>query len=313
MKDRLVVGVVQPELRALDETPLQATKRNCDMIIHASDEAAAAAPATSDDGDGDDDANFDLFVLPELAPVGYSEDTFRNFLPSTPEKRQLFERIDQELINTAKRCDAYICYGTIGWKDESDGDDTQCEYYIRQKVVDPSGAIVASYDKIYLCDYGDCNETRFFTPGKDLSTFVCKGWQIGIIVCADIRCPLLCRRLASTCCIQQEEDSSSPSVLDTCQVILQPACFSRDLSFRTWKSFRETRAVENGVYLVATNYAGDYYGECSVTPPWVDEDHEPMEWQTQAGVYRAVLQRRSVRWARENMPYYRHMIQDGVS
>jgi nitrilase len=164
---------------------------------------------------------------------------------------------------------------------------------------------------MYLCDYGDCNEKRFFTPGESLTTFVCQGWQIGIMVCADIRYPMLCRQLASISCIEREKGQRS-SVLDTCQLILPPACFSRDLSFRTWKSFRETRAVENGVYLVATNYAGDYYGECSVTPPWVDDDHEPREWNNESGVYRAVLEKSAVQWARENMPYYRLSVQKGL-
>ena len=163
---------------------------------------------------------------------------------------------DMEMALGAKECHACICYGTIGWKEVDANSEPQ--YTIQQKVVNPSGEIIAAYDKIYLCDYGDCNETRFFTPGSSLSSFVCQGWQIGIMVCADSRYPTLCRDLASSICIKEikENQPASPSVLSTCQVILQPACFSRDLSFRTWKSFRETRAVENGVYLVENKTGG---------------------------------------------------------
>ncbi|KAG7357122.1 hypothetical protein IV203_001810 [Nitzschia inconspicua] len=129
------------------------------------------------------------------------------------------------------------------------------------------------------------------------------------MICADIRYPLLCRRLALE---PSSEQNDSPSALNTCQVVLQPACFSRDLSFRTWKSFRETRAVENGVYFVATNYAGDYYGESSVTPPWVDEDHEPKVWGIEPNIFRTVLEKETVQKARESMPYYRYLIRDEI-
>jgi predicted amidohydrolase len=56
-------------------------------------------------------------------------------------------------------------------------------------------------------------------------------------------------------------------------VMLQPACFARDVSFATWKAFRTTtRGVESGVYLVGCNYAGDQFGASSMTPPSVDDD-----------------------------------------
>jgi len=229
----------------------------------------------------------------------------------------MYHQIDQEMEDTARICQAFVCYGTIGWEDDNyESCKTSSEhqnntFYIRQKVVNSSGLLVASYDKIHLCDYGDCRETRFFTPGRDVSSgsFDCQGWKLGLIVCADIRYPLLCRQVVLNDYIQ--EDSLPPSsVLDTCQVILQPACFSRDLSFRTWKSFRETRAVENAVYFVGTNYAGSYYGESSVIPPWVDENHEPLIWNTESGVFEAVLEKDALLWAREQMPYYRFLIQD---
>jgi predicted amidohydrolase len=82
------------------------------------------------------------------------------------------------------------------------------------------------------------------------------------------------------------------------------------MSFRTWKSFRETRAVENSVYFVAANYAGNYYGESSVTPPWVDEFHESLVWGIDANIYEAVLEKQAVEWAREKMPYYRSLIRE---
>ena len=318
MKERLVIGIVQPELRSNDESPLQATKRICTMMIDRNtisteDESSSSSSSSK---------NIDLFVLPELCPVGYSEDTFQKYLPINTQIKTMYQQIDDEMIETAKLCQSFICYGTIGWDDDDDDttDDNiereEQRYYIRQNVIDPTGSLVASYNKIYLCDYGDCNETRFFTPGSfenaSNGIFICHGWKIGIIICADIRYPLLSRQvvLDGTYHPHHPNENENESIFDTCQVILQPACFSRDLSFRTWKSFRETRAVENSVYFVALNYAGSYYGESSVTPPWVDENHEPIVCNTESGIFESTLEKSAVKWAREEMPYYRYMIRD---
>ena len=54
-----------------------------------------------------------------------------------------------------------ICYGTIGRKDDS----LEQKHTIRQVVVDSTGLVICMYDKIHLCDYGDCAETRYFEPG----------------------------------------------------------------------------------------------------------------------------------------------------
>jgi len=88
-------------------------------------------------------------------------------------------------------------------------------------------------------------------------------------------------------------------------LLLQPAAFSRDISFRTWKSFRETRAVENGVYFLGVNYAGDNFGDTTIVPPWVDEHYEPQSLGTEDGYLVAKLTRAALQEARESMPFYR--------
>lgn len=268
--------LLQPILRPPDETPLSATRR----VIDIADRAIAENPETA----------IDLFVLPELCPVGYSEDTFANYLPSHPERKQVLDEIDAQLRDAAKRWKAAVCYGTIGWETR-DGTDDEHKYYIRQSVIDRHGEIIATYDKIHLCDYGDCAETRFFTPGNSTASCSVNGWKFGLIVCADIRYPALSRML-----VQKHN----------IDVLLQPACFSRDISFRTWKPFRETRAVENGVYFVAGNYAGSDFGEAAVVPPWVDEDHEPTVLGTEEGYLLAQLDRKVLDTARDELPFYRN-------
>jgi predicted amidohydrolase len=95
-------------------------------------------------------------------------------------------------------------------------------------------------------------------------------------------------------------------------VILQPACFARDMSFATWKGFRTTRAVENGVYFVACNYAGDQFGDSSITPPWVDDTttHLPQVMNNTAGYMIHTLERAVLdHGARTTLPFHKHATQ----
>jgi predicted amidohydrolase len=79
------------------------------------------------------------------------------------------------------------------------------------------------------------------------------------------------------------------------------------MTFRTWNSFRETRAVENSVYFVAVNYAGDYYGETAIVEPWVDENHEPDTLGVEEGVLVKTLYRDVLDKVRADFPYYRQL------
>lgn len=131
-----------------------------------------------------DSVKIDLFVLPELAPVGYSEDTFLKYLPRTETLKKMFQDIDLAFAQHAILLKTYICYGTIGWKQKTSGDTV---FTIRQKVVDAAGQVVAEYDKIHLCDYGNCAETRFFEAGpNDPVSFQIGRFRCGLLICADM-------------------------------------------------------------------------------------------------------------------------------
>ncbi len=233
------------------------------------------------------DKKIDLFLLPELSPLGYSEDTFARFIPMTLETRTLLAKIDIRLREVAIRMKAAICYGKIGLQENSS------KITIRQVVVDKDGEEIAAYDKIHVCDYGDCAETRFFTPGKIPCSFTIQEWKFGLIICADMRYPQLAQNLV--------RDHGA-------HVLLQPASFSRDCSFRTWKSFRETRAVECGTYFLANNYAGEYFGQSSFNPPWIDENHEPTVLGTDVSYIVETLYPKILEEARTQFPFYRHTI-----
>ena len=172
---------------------------------------------------------------------------------------------------------------------------------IRQIVMDRTGTQVAVYDKTHLCDYGVCAETRFFQPGpfsRPVSFEVqtrdgASSFRFGLLICADMRYPNLSRALAA----EHRVDC-----------ILQPAAFARDCSFRTWSSFRETRAVENSVYWIGVNYAGPDFGESCIVPPWVDEDHEPLKLGREPAYLIGRVCRGTLDLVRNTMPFYRTLV-----
>ena len=117
-------------------------------------------------------------------------------------------------------------------------------YFILQIAIDVFDDIIASYDKMNICNYGVCAETRFFPPGNTETSFSLGFWKLGILLLADIRYSLTTRSLVGT-----HGDA-----------LLQPSCFFRNESFQTRRSVRETWAVENGTDLLAGNYGGRDFG-----------------------------------------------------
>lgn len=288
------VCALQPALRLPNQSPWDAIGRMQRMI-----EAIAA------------EEQIDLFVLPELSPVGYSEDTFERFLPVNPINQAMYQEFDRYFQIIARSLNVYICYGTIGWSsdrrllDESFSTHHIPKMFIRQIVVDRLGTQVACYDKTYLCDFGACAETRFFQPGPGShpTSFVvhCRdrqsSFRFGLLICSDMRYPGLSRQLTA----------SADHRVDC---ILQPSAFARDCAFRTWSSFQETRAVENSVYWIAVNYAGREFGESSVVPPFVDEANEPIKLGTEEGYVIGHISRSALDFVRRAMPFYRTLLKE---
>ncbi|CAK9017228.1 Omega-amidase NIT2 (Nitrilase homolog 2) [Durusdinium trenchii] len=205
-----------------------------DVLQHAADVIMAAPSA-------------DIYLLPELAPTGYNQHVFDS-LDVWAEAEGPDAATCQVLSTVAKERDAFICYGVPFC--HPDGG-----YTIRQVVLDNSGAVIATYDKIHLCHFGDGRETNWFRPGEHLCFFDCRGFRLGVLICADMRYTELCRELA---------------IGRGCDVLLHPTAFARDVTFASWPSFVECRALENQVYWAAVNYAGDHFGGSMWCPPWVD-------------------------------------------
>jgi nitrilase len=216
-----------------------------DAHLHRSADRIRAAIERSD-------VPLDLVVLPELSSLDYSEETFAH-LP------ELSEPLDGPSFQTwrgvALEAGVYVCFSFARL------DDT--ETYICMAVVGPDGELVGHYDKLHLAQFGASSEKNYFSRGGHVFTFEINGFKLAPIICYDIRIPELCRTLV----IDHQVDA-----------ILHCGAYYRDESFHTWHMFAVTRALENQVFFLSLNRAGDTYGKSLFCLPWHDETNPPTEF-----------------------------------
>lgn len=131
-------------------------------------------------------------------------------------------------------------------------------------VVDPRGALVASYRKIHLFDVdlpgrAVLRESGSVAPGR--VPVVCETplARIGLTICYDVRFPELYRELV---------------VQRGAQVVVVPAAFTVPTGTAHWHVLLRSRAIENQCYVVAAAQAGQHnekrasYGHTLIVDPW---------------------------------------------
>jgi nitrilase len=185
----------------------------------------------------------DLVLLPELSTMAYSKDSFL-LLDALAEPLegptfQVFSQLAQEF-------DVFICFGIA--REGGRG------RYISQVVVDPEGFYAGHYDKLHLAQFGNSMEKYYFVPGNHLLVFEVGEVRVAPLICYDMRFP----ELARTLCLRNGVD-----------VLLHSVAFSNDATEYTWHKFVTTRAVENQVFFLSLNRAGQDYGGSFFCPPWV--------------------------------------------
>ena len=133
----------------------------------------------------------------------------------------------------------------------------------RSLLIDREGKIKASYDKIHLFDV-DINkvethrESNSFLKGTKMVISSISGVKIGFTICYDLRFPLLYRQLAKK----------------GAQIILIPAAFTIPTGIAHWETLIRARAIENSVFISATNMCGIHhsgrktYGHSIFCDPW---------------------------------------------
>lgn len=168
----------------------------------------------------------------------------------------------------------------------------------RSYVLDPEGAIVASYDKIHMfdVDLGDgevYRESATFAPG-DRAVVAHTPWGgLGLSICYDLRFPQLYRALAK----------------GGARFLAVPAAFTRRTGQAHWHVLLRARAIETGCYVFAPAQTGEHaegrqtFGHALIIDPWgrvlADAGEEP-------GLIMAEVDPAQVDEARGKVPSLRH-------
>lgn len=161
----------------------------------------------------------DLIVLPETFSTGFT---------MNPEQFAK-ESIDKALpwmIKNAKEKNTFIAASIIA---EDNG-----QYFNRLLFVSPDGSF-HHYNKKHLFTMGD--ENNHYTAGKDKVIVECKGFNICLQICYDLRFPVFVRNL------------------ENYDAILYVANWPAVRDF-AWRSLLISRAIENQSYVIACNRIG---------------------------------------------------------
>lgn len=133
----------------------------------------------------------------------------------------------------------------------------------RSFLIAPDGSIAARYDKIHMFDVdlpdGDrYRESDTYSPGETAVLAPVGEATLGMTICFDVRFPRLYEALA----------------MEGANVVAVPAAFTAVTGAAHWHLLVRTRAVENGVFVVAAAQEGEHedgrrtYGHSLIVDPW---------------------------------------------
>jgi nitrilase len=227
----------------------------------------------------------DLVVLPELSSIDYDRATFERL-------DEIAEPLDgasfQAWRALAMEAGVYVSYSFA--RAGAGGP------FICIAVAGPDGELLGHYDKLHLAQYGASMEKEYFNRGDHLFTFEVNGFRLAPIICYDIRIPELSRTLV----IDHQAD-----------VILHCGAYYRDESFHTWHMFAVTRALENQVFFLSLNRAGETYGNSLFCLPWQDENTHPQRFEETAEEFRVItMTRDTLDAARQEYTFLKDRLDD---
>jgi len=142
-------------------------------------------------------------------------------------------------------------------------DDGDGRFANRAFVIDPSGAIVARYDKIHMFDVDlatgeSWRESAAYRPGEQVVTVDCPVGKLGLAICYDLRFPALFNELGDR----------------SCDAITIPAAFTVPTGIPHWHVLQRARAIEASAFVISPAQTGvhadgrETYGHSLVIDPW---------------------------------------------
>ena len=157
----------------------------------------------------------------------------------------------------------WLSIGSLALKtDDADG-----RFANRSFLIDPSGGIVARYDKIHMFDVTvsdteSYRESAGYRPGTQAVVAQTSFAKLGLSICYDIRFAYLYRALAQA----------------GAEVLLIPSAFSPVTGAAHWEPLLRARAIETGCYVLAAAQTGEHaakagkprctHGHTMAISPW---------------------------------------------
>ena len=182
-----------------------------------------------------------------------------------PRRARLLEKAEPQHSHTAlaafcalaRETGAWILVGSLAVK----LDDNNIAN--RSFLLDGTGDIVASYDKIHMFDVtlpsGESyRESATFTPGQDAVVAATPWAQLGMSVCYDLRFAALYRALATA----------------GAEILTVPSAFTRTTGQAHWHVLLRARAIETGCFVIAAAQTGSHaegrqtFGHSLIVDPW---------------------------------------------
>ena len=196
------------------------------------------------------------------------------------------------LCELARKLGIYVHIGSLAIKISAE------RAVNRSFLIDPSGEIVARYDKIHMFDVDlaggeSYRESRNFRPGENAVVTDLPWGRLGLTICYDLRFPALYRALA-------EAGSFFITV---------PAAFTRQTGEAHWHVLIRARAIENGSFVLAAAQGGlhengrETFGHSLIVDPW---GRILAEGGTEPGVIMAKIDPAEVVAARSRIPSLQH-------
>ena len=162
----------------------------------------------------------------------------------------------------AARLGVWISVGSLALKLPDDDRFTN-----RSFMIDPSGQIIAQYDKIHMFDVTlseteQYRESDGYRAGGNAVIADTAFGKIGMTICYDIRFPHLYRGLAKSGAL----------------ILLIPAAFAQPTGRAHWEVLLRARAIETGCFVIAAAQTGEHqtsqgrprktYGHSMIVSPW---------------------------------------------
>ncbi|XMB72883.1 carbon-nitrogen hydrolase family protein [Mycoplasmatota bacterium WC30] len=229
----------------------------------------------------------DFLVLPEMFSTPYELKYFKSH------KQTKSDEVISFLTELASKYNIYIIGGSIPYYEND-------KIYNSTFVFSRTGEIISQYNKIHLFEitYPDgvyFREADVLTKGKEIVTFDTEFGIMGVMICFDIRFPLLADKLMN----------------QGAKVIFVPAAFNTYTGPLHWRTTFRARSIDNQLFIVGCSPSNDsfgnydIYGHSIVVNPYGEV---LKELDSQRGVIEIDLDLKQIETARNGIPILKNRV-----